>query len=299
MICYSTDEGFTFIAYDAEEIRLLSSETKAAVLTLGCCSKCHSNLNPETLCCATSPGVKNHDSIRFSEENFLSFEPFISLEAKRNKYRERSVRRKDAMQNVAGFYEKQDLNEIWSKQNKTCYYCGEVPTNLKVRNSFYIDHMTAVSSGGTEWPLNIALTCYECNRNKSDFSALSFWTHLRKERGVRWVNERQRCCKVVDDLKKQLTKKRKSDLNEMTVALQSKLVNGIKERKIAHQAISIPSVFVSVECTKDGLRITTDTSTVLLPPSSHRRMKTLLKSDWKELLDAILRLEKAMGVSGA
>ena len=62
---------------------------------------------------------------------------------------------------------------IWIKQSGLCVYCG---ADLEV--SCEIDHIQPISRGGSNWPDNIQLVCFRCNRRKhtktdAEFRALT------------------------------------------------------------------------------------------------------------------------------
>jgi|ERR1039458_9618992 5-methylcytosine-specific restriction endonuclease McrA len=75
----------------------------------------------------------------------------------------RAIRR--ALENKAdGFFTKDDVERIFKAQKGKCAYfmiCGHY-----LGDDYHIDHIVALSKGGTNWPRNIQLTCVECNCSK-------------------------------------------------------------------------------------------------------------------------------------
>ena len=53
--------------------------------------------------------------------------------------------------------------EIFNRDGFTCQYCGLRPPDVVLE----LDHMVAVSNGGTNEDLNLITACYDCNRGKS------------------------------------------------------------------------------------------------------------------------------------
>ncbi len=64
---------------------------------------------------------------------------------------------------AGGVFTKQDIDDIYWKQNGKCAYCDK-----ELNGKFSIDHILPVSRGGTNWPNNIALCCSSCNSSKNN-----------------------------------------------------------------------------------------------------------------------------------
>lgn len=56
---------------------------------------------------------------------------------------------------------------IWERDGGNCRYCG----CALLFNETSIDHVLAVTKGGTDDPGNLALSCWECNLSKGDREA--------------------------------------------------------------------------------------------------------------------------------
>ena len=54
--------------------------------------------------------------------------------------------------------------EIFKRDAFTCQYCGRQPPLVTLE----VDHVTAVSRGGTDHCTNLVTACFDCNRGKSD-----------------------------------------------------------------------------------------------------------------------------------
>jgi hypothetical protein len=74
---------------------------------------------------------------------------------------------------------KSEKNQIWIFFNNECAYCG-VPLNRPDRKG-HIDHLDALSSGGTNHLGNCILACYRCN---GDLRRDSEWRQFLKSVAV-------------------------------------------------------------------------------------------------------------------
>lgn len=82
-----------------------------------------------------------------------------------------SSRNKRCMRKSAeGRHTLSDINYIRRKQNGKCVYC-------KVKLCFvveHVDHIIAISKGGSNWPSNIQLLCAPCNMKKHNKHPIEF-----------------------------------------------------------------------------------------------------------------------------
>lgn len=78
-------------------------------------------------------------------------------EARRAHDNARRARKRDAH----GHYTRKDIDDIFRGQRGRCAYCRK-PLGKK----FHIDHIIALSRGGTNWPRNLQLTHQICNNRK-------------------------------------------------------------------------------------------------------------------------------------
>lgn len=65
--------------------------------------------------------------------------------------------------------------EIFKRDDFTCQYCGATPTNAIL----HVDHITAVSNGGTNEMDNLITSCMPCNLGKSSNSLQSIPQSLK------------------------------------------------------------------------------------------------------------------------
>ncbi|TWW38974.1 HNH endonuclease [Pseudomonas aeruginosa] len=79
----------------------------------------------------------------------------------REKYNIYSSNRRARVRNAEGRHTASDIRRIFEFQRGRCANC------LIMLNSRYeIDHIVALSRGGSNWPSNIQLLCMPCNRSK-------------------------------------------------------------------------------------------------------------------------------------
>lgn len=53
--------------------------------------------------------------------------------------------------------------EVFKRDNFTCRYCGRKSPEVVLE----VDHITPACNGGTDDPINLATSCWECNRGKA------------------------------------------------------------------------------------------------------------------------------------
>jgi len=76
-----------------------------------------------------------------------------------------------------GIHTPSDVRQILEDQHGLCAYCG-VRIFLDIKHDAHVDHIIALTRGGSNWPDNLAVTCAECNLSKRNKS-LSEWQAIR------------------------------------------------------------------------------------------------------------------------
>lgn len=74
----------------------------------------------------------------------------------------RSYKAKKA--SAEGHHTAADIDRIWQHQSCHCNACACELT----KTGFHVDHIVAISKGGTNWPDNLQLLCPACNLSKGD-----------------------------------------------------------------------------------------------------------------------------------
>lgn len=91
---------------------------------------------------------------------------------------DRVAERKLQDNSADGYYTEEDIADIRNHLNDRCRYCDE-----SLNGGGDIEHMTPISRGGTNWPDNITLSCYQCNKEKHG-KTLEEYLAWRQERGL-------------------------------------------------------------------------------------------------------------------
>ena len=93
-------------------------------------------------------------------------------EKKRSHVRNRRARKREA----EGFHTDADIREIWDRQSGLCNYCQSDLTEV----GHHVDHIIAVTKGGSNWPSNLQCLCPDCNRRKWNLSEDEFFENLAR-----------------------------------------------------------------------------------------------------------------------
>jgi len=102
-----------------------------------------------------------------------------------------------------GYLDKDDLGVIFKLQAGLCYYCMS-PIYDTGQNKYSIDHIIPLSSGGSNWLINIALTCNGCNLNKSWKSEMYYLRKIRGDKSDTWIEDHK---EYISFIKRQKRKK--------------------------------------------------------------------------------------------
>ena len=191
-------DGVTFYC----EFCSLSERFKEWIEKNAICRKCNLPLLGNVNCCKDNNQifvwVKRHHCEEFCEVHSRE----IKLARSRNSSKERRIREKSAK----GRYLKEDIEAIYILQNGKCFYC-----KCNLQGKFQKDHITPLSTGGTNWPSNIALACKKCNQKKGNKSLRAFWRIARKIYGDEIITLSQNENKKTYSSKQELTRIRKLD----------------------------------------------------------------------------------------
>lgn len=77
------------------------------------------------------------------------------------KYAAKDSKRRAAKRSAEGYHTHEDVNRIRTLQKDRCAYC-----RVMLRGGGHIDHIVALSRGGSNWPNNLQVLCVRCNLSK-------------------------------------------------------------------------------------------------------------------------------------
>ena len=83
--------------------------------------------------------------------------------------------RKSRILYSGGVHTANDIAEILKAQHGRCAYCRK-----KVNRSYHVDHIVALSRGGTNARANLQITCPSCNRQKHTTDPIDYARKLGK-----------------------------------------------------------------------------------------------------------------------
>lgn len=78
-------------------------------------------------------------------------------------------------QNAEGSHTKADIDKILKLQNNRCAYC-----RCKLGKKYHVDHIRALSKGGSNWPKNLQALCSSCNLSKHDKDPIEYAQRIGK-----------------------------------------------------------------------------------------------------------------------
>lgn len=109
----------------------------------------------------------NKESVAATVKTYRERNPILISALKRN-YKARK-------RGASGTHTAEDIQAILTKQDWTCIYC---PAALI--EGYHVDHVTPLSRGGSNWPVNLQCLCGPCNLRKKDKTHEEFVALLAK-----------------------------------------------------------------------------------------------------------------------
>ena len=101
------------------------------------------------------------DAIKESQSRWLNH----NREARNSFTRNRRARKRQA----AGFHSAEDIERIRASQRDKCACCRQ-----RLMGKGHVDHIVALSKGGSNWPNNLQLLCRFCNSSKHNRDPVEF-----------------------------------------------------------------------------------------------------------------------------
>lgn len=97
--------------------------------------------------------IENKERVRENQRRWAADNP--------ERMRAKKLRRRGAEMRAEGTHNGEDIKRILEAQRHKCAYCG-----LALKRGYHVDHIVALSKGGSNWPSNLQCLCPKCNRSK-------------------------------------------------------------------------------------------------------------------------------------
>lgn len=165
-----------------------------------------------------------------------------------------------------GLYLPEDIEQILEAQKFCCYFTGD-PLSSNPKN-YQIDHLTPIYSGGSSWPLNIALLTKTANLQKTYQTRAEYWRFLQRRNGESWVNSRKEECREIDKARRIINKNRKAYVASRLSTIQEEI------------AISYPSINIRLSLIDDHVILGIEKSNYRLPKGFLRKKSALKNSKY-------------------
>lgn len=118
----------------------------------------------------------NPDKVRANLRKWFAAHPETTKnwrKANPEAWRAQVQRRRALMASAEGYHTGAELKALLEQQRGRCIYCGR-----SIRTKYSVDHIQALSRGGSNWIANIQLLCQPCNSAKQDTDAIDYAQRL-------------------------------------------------------------------------------------------------------------------------
>lgn len=153
-------------------------------------------------CRENSPHYHNYYCLIYYK-HFPDIDEVLKDINKKIRTKRRGLIRRTLLQEAEGHHNKADLEVLYKLQAGLCYYCMS-PIETSGQNKYTIDHIVPLTDGGTNWPINIALSCISCNLRKSWASERKFIYKIRSDKSDAWIEEHKEFISFIKNHKKVL-----------------------------------------------------------------------------------------------
>jgi len=99
--------------------------------------------------------------------------------------------------------------EVFKRDHFTCQYCGNVPPTVILE----VDHINPVSNGGDNNIDNLATSCFDCNRGKTNIPLESIPDTLEKKRLA--LEEKETQIREYNKILKRMKSRETRSINEV------------------------------------------------------------------------------------
>lgn len=125
------------------------------------------------------------EKVAFIDINKRSEFEIVTKKCSRKVYDKKNGKlRYERQKSAKGRYTKKDVELLLNLQSSKCYYC-----KVNIANYYEIDHIKAISKGGSNHPLNLVLSCKSCNQMKHNKDIRSFWYIAKRFYGAELISE--------------------------------------------------------------------------------------------------------------
>ena len=194
-----------------------------------------------------------------------------------------------------GFYLPDDIVVLYKLQEGQCYYCEAPLGNIGGKDAYHLDHLMAISKGGTNWPGNLALACSLCNRRKHSHDTQRLWAKLRAEKGSCWVKGKVQRNRTNTAAKAKLTKKRTQERARAFSCLTTELRAALDRALTEKYYLTPTDIDVHVEQLACYLEITFNGSFIGLPAPTPKALGEWGANDFDMLASMLVNLEHLAG----
>lgn len=101
--------------------------------------------------------------------------------------------------------------EIFKRDSFTCRYCGRKSPEVILE----VDHITPLCEGGGDDPINLATSCWECNRGKAGVSLSERMTGEDPHDKAILILEQERQLAEYNEVVRQQRERRESDIQDL------------------------------------------------------------------------------------
>ncbi len=101
--------------------------------------------------------------------------------------------------------------EVFKRDAFTCRYCGRKSPEVVLE----LDHIIAVASGGSDERMNLATSCWDCNRGKSDKPLTELITGENPLERIAYIQEQEKQLAAYNKILAKQRKRQNEDLQSL------------------------------------------------------------------------------------
>lgn len=113
--------------------------------------------------------------------------------------------------------------DVFKRDDFTCKYCGKKSPEVVLE----VDHIVPVCEGGTDDPINLATSCWDCNHGKAGVSLSEVITGEDPHDRAVMLLERERQLREYNEVLAQIRKRKDADAAELVAFWEAETRWGI------------------------------------------------------------------------